>query len=208
MNFVNGSGVGPITQDRILLAGARGGQGTTTVATVVALLAACRRQTSLLSVRPKDVCALAARQMPDPGEGNTPIAPNLTLGQPLGWAGGLTVVDAGRLDGLEDEAGTASEAAHWLVVRGPCYLSLRAAAERGSWAHGVILVSEAGRALTARDVADVLGVPVLAEVPVEAAAARAIDAGLLLTHVHRLGAFRTLARLVDRWLGALPAEAA
>ncbi len=37
-----------------------------------------------------------------------------------------------------------------------------------------------GRALTAADVVDVLGTPVVAEIPVGPAVARAIDAGLLL----------------------------
>ena len=50
---------------------------------------------------------------------------------------------------------------------------------------GVVLVTEAGRALQARDVAGVLGVPVVAEVAVEAAVARAVDAGLLAARLPR-----------------------
>ena len=65
-----------------------------------------------------------------------------------------------------------------LVVR-PCYVALRRALAAPLRPSGVVLVSEPGRALGARDVEDVLGVPVRAEVTVEAAVARAVDAGLL-----------------------------
>jgi hypothetical protein len=41
-----------------------------------------------------------------------------------------------------------------------------------------VLVEESGRALGARDVADVLGIPVLATVPVRASIARVVDAGV------------------------------
>jgi hypothetical protein len=41
-----------------------------------------------------------------------------------------------------------------------------------------VLLEESGRALGARDVADVLGVPVLATVSVRSSVARVIDAGV------------------------------
>lgn len=41
------------------------------------------------------------------------------------------------------------------------------------------MVSEVGRALDRHDIEDVLGVPVRAQVPVDPAVARAVDAGLL-----------------------------
>ena len=65
-----------------------------------------------------------------------------------------------------------------MVVRG-CYLTLRraVAAPGLGVTHGVVLVDEPGRSLGAREVADVLGRPVLARVPVRAAIARAVDAG-------------------------------
>lgn len=44
---------------------------------------------------------------------------------------------------------------------------------------------------------------VVAEIPVDPAVARAVDAGLLLASLHRLGAFRALARMVDP--GSAPA---
>ena len=45
-------------------------------------------------------------------------------------------------------------------------------------AAGVVLVEESGRALGARDVADVLGLPVLATVSVRSSVARVVDAGV------------------------------
>src|SRR5439155_15668548 len=44
---------------------------------------------------------------------------------------------------------------------------------------GVILVAEPGRALSAADASEVLGLPVVATVPVRSRIARLIDAGLL-----------------------------
>ncbi len=66
------------------------------------------------------------------------------------------------------------------VVRG-CYLALRRAVHAPGLARssGVVLVDEAGRSLGAREVADVLDRRVLARVPVRAAIARAVDAGIL-----------------------------
>lgn len=69
-----------------------------------------------------------------------------------------------------------------VVVRG-CYLALRRAVHAAPTARavGVVLVDEPGRSLSARDVADVLSLPVLATVPVRPAIARAVDAGVLAT---------------------------
>jgi hypothetical protein len=48
-----------------------------------------------------------------------------------------------------------------------------------------VLVTDGARALGRRDVEDVLGVPVRAEIAVEDAVARAVDAGLLARRVPR-----------------------
>ncbi|MGZ8762654.1 MAG: hypothetical protein ACXW2Y_04955 [Acidimicrobiia bacterium] len=71
-----------------------------------------------------------------------------------------------------------------MVVRG-CYLTLRrAVAAPGLGAtHGIVLVDEPGRSLGAREVADVLGRPVLARVPVRSAIARAVDAGVMASRL-------------------------
>jgi hypothetical protein len=48
---------------------------------------------------------------------------------------------------------------------------------------GIVLVTEPGRALGARDVERAIGAPVVAEVPYDPAVARAVDAGLLATRL-------------------------
>jgi hypothetical protein len=70
-------------------------------------------------------------------------------------------------------------ATHSLLVLRPCYLALRRAMVRPAPATGVVLLNEPGRALGRRDVEAVVGVPVVAEVPVEPGIARAVDAGML-----------------------------
>lgn len=71
-----------------------------------------------------------------------------------------------------------------LVIR-PCYLALRHALTSPLRPTGLVVMDEPGRSLGARDVAEVLGVPVVAEVPVESATARAVDAGLLVARLPR-----------------------
>lgn len=85
-----------------------------------------------------------------------------------------------------------------VVVRG-CYLALRRAVRVPAVANasGVVVVDEPGRALGAREVADVLGLPVLATVPVRAAIARVVDAGVLPTRVPDALA-RPLERVLQR----------
>jgi MinD-like ATPase involved in chromosome partitioning or flagellar assembly len=92
--------------------------------------------------------------------------------------GDVVVSDCGRADVSEALALVAGADESLLVVR-PCYLALRRALEAPVRPSGVVLVNEPGRALTARDVEEVLGVPVRAELPVDPAVARAVDAGLL-----------------------------
>ncbi|HXY93861.1 MAG TPA: hypothetical protein VEP49_15370, partial [Acidimicrobiia bacterium] len=67
-----------------------------------------------------------------------------------------------------------------VVVRG-CYLTLRRAVASPVLARtmGVVLVEEPGRALSRREVGDVLGVPVLVRVPFRDQIFRAVDAGVL-----------------------------
>lgn len=66
----------------------------------------------------------------------------------------------------------------WLVTRA-CYLALRAAVAQQSRPDGIILVAEPGRSLRRRDLELSLGAPVVAEVLLDPAVARAADAGLL-----------------------------
>ena len=91
-----------------------------------------------------------------------------------------TVVDLGAAVAPAARALLEIADASAVVVRG-CYLALRRAVHAPGLARssGVVLVDEAGRSLGAREVADVLDRRVLARVPVRAAIARAVDAGIL-----------------------------
>ncbi|MDH3752984.1 MAG: hypothetical protein OEU32_03845 [Acidimicrobiia bacterium] len=105
------------------------------------------------------------------------------------------IVDAGRIDCTDAEARRliAGAADVSLLVIRPCYLALRRASAAPIRPSGVVLVSEIGRALDARDVEEVIGAPVLLEVGIDPAIARAVDAGLLTSRMPR-----GLSRLLDR----------
>lgn len=96
----------------------------------------------------------------------------------------LVVADCGRADRAPGRELAAGATVSLLVLR-PCYLALRRALDAPLHPSGVVLVSEPGRALQRRDIEEVLGVPVWAELPLEAAVARAVDAGLLEARVPR-----------------------
>jgi hypothetical protein len=103
------------------------------------------------------------------------------------------VVDAGVLPGTgaaasaDDEVALACArgASRSLLVVRPCFLALRRALAAPVRASGVVVVAEDGRALGSADVADALGLPVLAEVQVSAHVARAVDAGVFATRLPR-----------------------
>jgi MinD-like ATPase involved in chromosome partitioning or flagellar assembly len=94
------------------------------------------------------------------------------------------VVDAGSCPSTAALDVVAAASASLLVLR-PCYLALRRAVAAPVRPSGVVLVREAGRALGRLDVEDALQVPVRAEIDVEPAVARAVDAGLLATRLPR-----------------------
>ena len=108
-------------------------------------------------------------------------------------AGRSTVIDAGNLHrhdsartlpGVEPPSVAVRERIvknsqrSFLVTRN-CLLGLRRVVERPVRPDGVILLQEPGRALAAAEVEDVAGVAVVANINVEPAVARAVDAGLL-----------------------------
>ena len=100
------------------------------------------------------------------------------------------IVDVGRLGngagGAESvRARIAAAAPVSLLVLRPCYLALRRAVTAAIRPSAVVLVSEPGRALGRSDVEHVLGVPVRAEITVDPAVSRAVDAGLLATRLPR-----------------------
>ncbi len=109
------------------------------------------------------------------------------------WAELATTLIADRgawfLDaGTNPAAGSLAADRRLLVVRN-CYLALRRAVAHPVRPDGVVLVTEPGRALTATDVEAVLTAPVVAEIAIDPAVARTIDAGLLAARLPR-----TLAR--------------
>jgi len=94
-----------------------------------------------------------------------------------------TVVDAGS--GLATIPFIEHATRSLLIIR-PCYLALRRASLLTAKPHGVIVITEPGRALGVHDVESVVGAPVLAEIPFDPAIARAVDAGLLAGRVPTL----------------------
>src|SRR5262249_50787070 len=91
-----------------------------------------------------------------------------------------TVADCGGARDPASSAVACAADATVVVIRG-CYLALRRAIGHpvlGRTA-GAVLVEEPQRSLGAREVVDVLGVPVLVRVPLRASTARAVDAGVV-----------------------------
>jgi len=115
------------------------------------------------------------------------------------------VLTAGRTPALHALVEVAD--ASVVVVR-CCYLALRRAVrlELTASATGAVFVDEGGRALGAHDVANVLGIPVLATVSLRASTARAIDAGVLPSRLP--DALARPAREVLRRVGGLDHEQA
>ena len=182
----------------ITLIGARGGQGTTTVAAAIALFAAVQEHTVLVSSEPVAAAAVLGVPAPD-GPAPVEVSPTLLLAAhdsaqvPVA---GVVVVDAGRAAPGVEAPGWDGE--RYLVLRGPCYVALATALAMGVACDGVILVAESGRSLSADDVTDVLGVPVVASVPASPTVARTVDAGLLSARLDHLADLRPLCHLATR----------
>lgn len=110
------------------------------------------------------------------------------------------VADCGLAPPGVPAALAAGAAVSWAVLQ-PCYLALRRALAAPLRPSGVVLVADEGRALGPSDVAEVLGVPVVARVAVDPAVARAVDAGVLGRRPPR-GLVRSLGPLVDPFVGS------
>ncbi len=140
----------------------KGGQGTSVTACAVALRA-----------------ALHGMQVRLDGHDRTSLADVLDVHGDANVIPGLVLAAAnGERFDLVVHDGPSEEGINLLVVR-PCYLSLRQAVNLGVAAAGVVMVAEPGRALDAHDIAALLGLPVIATIPVRAEIARAVDAGVL-----------------------------
>ena len=104
------------------------------------------------------------------------------------------IADCGLVSGSDDGALPLARAAtHSLLVTRACYLSLRRAVALPRRPSGIVLVTEPGRALQRTDVEEVVGAPVRAEVALDPAVARAVDAGRLASREPR-GLVRAMRR--------------
>lgn len=184
-------GTGAVTRT-ILVTGARGGQGTTTVAAALALYAATAGDAALVSADEVGMRVLLG--VPAEDDGSTLVGGRLVLAALSPAAGAATVVlDGGRL-GTSTPAGHGD---HYVVLRGPCYVALATLlAADAPRPDGIILVAEEGRSLTARDVSEVTGLPVIATVQTSLRVARSIDAGLLPSRLPRLRELAELRHIV------------
>ncbi len=122
-------------------------------------------------------------------------------------ANAIVIVDAGVLGGATDCSNQcqgsrelrrylAAGADRSVLVTRACYLALRRTVSMPVRPSGVVLVTEAGRALNRSDCERATGTPVLATVAVDPDIARAVDAGMLRTRVPK-GAVRVLGRLFE-----------
>lgn len=189
--------------------GVRGGHGTTTIALAVAATFAAGGPTDIAAHDPDALCVAVGTVFD-----GLPV--QLVEGVYLKPdAPGVQVVDAGTLEQFldlgpfDDEPSQAvlcaQERLRIGVLRGPDYVGLRTlCAHQEAQLDGIVVVSEAGRALDHRDVEHVTGRAVVAVVEHTPVVARAIDAGLLLRRCTRLREFAQL----RSWLAAIAPEEA
>jgi cellulose biosynthesis protein BcsQ len=191
---------------------AKGGVGTTVVAAGLAVAAARRRGAAVLVDSCGDAARLFGREpvpaepaaaLPIDGLRRLEVDVGSGLGvvtvpealDPASLAAALAgetravVVDAaldarpGVRPSLVDAMVAAGATA--LLVTRCCYLALRAAHGASQHVDGVVVVTEPGRSLDASDVGDALGRPVVAEVPLDPAVARSVDAGVFAARAPR-----------------------
>lgn len=107
---------------------------------------------------------------------------------------GIVIVDAGT---GTPPAQIAAAADNRVLVTRACYLALTKAARSPIKADEIVLVNEAHRTLSCRDIEHALGAPVVTTIDVHPAIARSVDAGLLAGG-HTLLATTTLTSLTSR----------
>lgn len=95
------------------------------------------------------------------------------------------VVDAGRIEPDSPLLPLVASAHRSLLVLRACYLGLRRASALPVRPSGVVLVRESYRAFSIGEIEGIVGVPVVAEVPLDPGFARAVDAGLLVARPPR-----------------------
>ncbi len=159
-----------MTNRSIHLLGAKGGVGTSTIAAALSAELQAAGCEVFLSSADDDAGDLRALLGLCTGYDREPVH----FVAPAG-AERVTIIDHGTstTDGRLLDGGEI-----FLVVR-PCYVGLRRALAMPVRPDGVILVSEKDRSLGRADVEDVLGLRIVAEIPVLPSIARSIDAGIL-----------------------------
>ncbi len=115
------------------------------------------------------------------GDGNPPDSQWPRLATALA-ALDTVIVDAGT--GCPPQALHEVAEQSLLIIR-PCFMAIRRAQRLAIRPTGIVLVDEPGRALTSADVERALDVGVDAEVRLDPAVARAVDAGLLIARLPR-----------------------
>jgi hypothetical protein len=108
-----------------------------------------------------------------------PVARHEVLARLLAAEARPVVVDAGVVGPDSPGLPLVAEATRSLLVTRACYLGLRRAIDLPVRPSGIILLREQGRTMGRDDVEHVVGAPVVADVPVDPAVARAVDAGVL-----------------------------
>ena len=164
----------------IVIAGAKGGVGTTTIAAAVASELSKHGPVWLdgrTTQRTSDLRAVLG--MPDALE--TYQALWVATWTPP-REGTTRIVDNGVLDDPNDDDGPSDE--RWLVVHND-YVSLRHAVTQAPWATDVVATIDPSRALGLADVTAVLNRDIRWSVAWTPAVARCVDAGLLATRVPR-----------------------
>lgn len=162
----------------------KGGVGASTFRVALALVAAREGLTVALVGDQEDhaaLCGLAASFVDTDDKRSANV--NDKIGIFADYDHWLTENPQGSNFDLMIADGVAS-ADYTLAVYRPCYLALRHGVHRGpADIDGVVLFDEPQRSLGARDVANVLGVPIIATVQIRSAVSRAIDAGVLPTRL-------------------------
>lgn len=129
------------------------------------------------------------------GEGRQLVGADRATELALALAGlaPAVVVDAGGpLRSNDGEVGSSDEKPHGtylrmcgssLFVTRACYMAIRRAKALNVDADGVIFIDEPGRALNAKDISDVLGLPVVGVVEADPEVTRAVDSGTLVRRI-------------------------
>jgi septum formation inhibitor-activating ATPase MinD len=161
------------TTNIIAVSATKGGTGTSTVAALLALSSGVktlildqsqsRDLDAILNIGSASGSTTQITDLVDLCRGDDPEMENYEL----------VIIDRGTTT-------TPVKDARNIFVTRKCYLSLRKSIKLKHKYEGVIVVDEADRALTVKDVSNVLSLPIVGTVAYNPALTRSIDAGLLV----------------------------